>query len=115
MTLGQRIRALRMQRGWTQRELERQAGVESRNLTRYENDKVRPRLKVLQGIAEALEVSVDELVAEDDSTPEHAFRDKELLNQFLAVEQMEDDDKAAIKRVIQAMILKHKVRGLQTA
>ncbi len=115
MTLGQRIRKLRLEKGWTQRQLEEQAGLESRNLTRYESDKVRPRLKSLKMLANALEVSVDELAAEDEEKAEERFQDKELLNQFLAVEQMGEQDRMAIKRVIQAMIIKNKVNDLQTA
>lgn len=112
MTLGQRIKQLRKERGWTQRELEQRAGLENRNLTRYESDKVRPRLESLTKIAEALEVSVDELTREE---PSHQFQDKELLNQFLAVEKMDEKDRFAIKRILQAMIVKSKVQNLQVS
>lgn len=115
MTLGQRIRHLRKKKDWTQKELERQAGLENRNLTRYESDKVRPRVDSLKKIAEALEVTVDELTTEDSEQPEQQFQDKELLNQFLAIEKMDDQDRFAIKRILQAMIVKNKVQDLQVS
>lgn len=115
VTLGQRIRHLRKQKDWTQKELERQAGLENRNLTRYESDKVRPRVESLKKIAEALEVTVDELTTEESELPEQQFQDKELLNQFLAIEKMDDQDRFAIKRILQAMIVKNKVQDLQVS
>jgi transcriptional regulator with XRE-family HTH domain len=123
VTLGQRIRTLRKGRGWTQRQLEEKAGIpgreryafESRNLTRYESDKVRPRLNSLKMLAQALEVSVDELTAEEHEKLEQQFQDKELLNQFFAVEKMDDRDRDAIKCLLQAMIVKNRLKELQTA
>lgn len=112
MTLGQRIQRLRREKGWTQRELEQRAGIENRNLTRYESDKVRPRVESLTKIAEALEVSVDELTSNE---PDTQFQDKELLNQFLAIEKMDEQDRFAIKRILQAMIVKSKLQDLQVS
>lgn len=113
MTLGQKIRKFRLAKGWTQKRLEKESGVENRNLTRYEHDKVRPRPKILKQIAAALEVSVDELLAEEGEQTEQMFQDKELLNQFLAVQHMGNEDREAIKRIIRAMIIKDRVRDLQ--
>jgi transcriptional regulator with XRE-family HTH domain len=113
VTLGQRIRKLRRDKGWTQRQLEEKAGIENRNLTRYESDKVRPRLGSLKMLAQALEVSVDELTAEDDERPDQQFQDKELLNHFLAVEKMDARDRDAIKCLLQAMIVKNRLKELQ--
>ncbi len=115
MTLGQRIRTLRKDKGWTQRQLEEKAGIENRNLTRYESDKVRPRLSSLKMLAQALEVSVDELTSEEDERPDNQFQDKELLNQFLAVEKMDERDRDAVKCLLQAMIVKNRLKELQTA
>jgi transcriptional regulator with XRE-family HTH domain len=115
VTLGKRIRKLRKEKGWTQRQLEEKAGIENRNLTRYESDKVRPRLSSLKMLAQALEVSVDELTAEEHEKAEQQFQDKELLNQFLAVEKMDGRDRDAIKCLLQAMIVKNRLKELQTA
>lgn len=113
MTVGQKIRKLRRNQDLTQAELGKKSGIDARNLTRYENDHLHPSMKVLKRIAEALGVAVDELIeAEEKHTPEIALHDKELLQQFQAVEQMDSDDKEALKRVIQAMILKTQIQGL---
>ena len=84
-------------------------------MTRYESDKVRPRVESLKKIAEALEVSVDELTRTENEEPQQQFEDKELLKQFLAVEKMDEQDRFAIKRVLQAMIVKSKVQDLQVS
>jgi transcriptional regulator with XRE-family HTH domain len=110
-SIGQRIRKLRRDLDLTQAELGERAGIDPRNLTRYENDKLRPSVPVLQRIASALSVAVDDLV-ESERPAETPLRDPELLHQLQAIEQMEPADRDALKRVIQAMILKTQIQGL---
>jgi hypothetical protein len=43
---------------------------------------------------------------------ENALSDKELLNQFKAVEQMDDKDKSVVKMLIDAFITKRKIQHL---
>jgi len=114
MTIGQRIRKLRRLRDLTQTQLGEMAGIDPRNLTRYENDKIKPSLKVLSRLAEALKVALSELSdeAQRSGSSTEALADKEMLRLFQAAEQMDSDDKEALKRVIQAMVLKSQVQGL---
>lgn len=113
MTVGQKIRKLRRNQDLTQAELGKKAGIDARNLTRYENDHLHPSTKVLKRIAEALGVAIDKLIeVEEKPISGIPLHDKELLQQFQAVEQMDADDKEALKRVIQAMILKSQIHGL---
>jgi len=43
---------------------------------------------------------------------ENTLSDKELLSQFKAVEQMPDDEKSVVKKVIDALITKSKLKQL---
>jgi len=43
---------------------------------------------------------------------ENTLSDKELLNQFKAVEQMDDKDKTVVKMLIDAFITKRKIQHL---
>jgi transcriptional regulator with XRE-family HTH domain len=115
MTIGQRIRKVRRTRDLTQAELGEKAGIDPRNLTRYENDKLKPSLKVLMRLADALDTPIEQFIdGEESGKPNRlqTFQDKELLKLFLAAEQMEPDDKAAVKKVLQAMTLKSQIQGL---
>jgi XRE family transcriptional regulator, fatty acid utilization regulator len=62
VTLGQRIRHLRRARGLTLAELAEQVDSASSALSMVENGRREPRLSMLQAIANALEVSVEDLL-----------------------------------------------------
>ncbi len=112
MTIGQKIRKLRRERDWTQAELGERAGINYRNITRYESGKLRPGLKVLRKLAAALEVPLDDFMEAQEQAAPAGLRDPELLQHFRDVEQMPEEDRAAIKRLLQAMVIKHQVQNL---
>ena len=63
MTLGTKLKALRTQRQWSQRECARQAGVRQTLLSELESGKKHDTTgRVLRRLAETLHVSVDYLV-----------------------------------------------------
>jgi transcriptional regulator with XRE-family HTH domain len=59
--LGTRIVELRNQRGWTQKELARRAGMRAARLSTVESASKRPNLDEFVRLADALEVSLDAL------------------------------------------------------
>lgn len=72
MNLGDRIKQLRIQRGWTPGELASQAGVSSTTIKNIEDGPVpNPTLDHLRGIASVLEVSVAHLIGEGYPVPEN--------------------------------------------
>ena len=72
-----------------------------------------PRPRWLKKIADALDTTVDYLINGDtDEKAKSALKDSELLQQFKAVEQMNDTDRAVIKRLIDAFITKGKIKQL---
>lgn len=60
--IGTRIRELRRARGWTQARLAELSGIEPSNLSHIERAATKLSLPTLVAIANALEVSLDELV-----------------------------------------------------
>lgn len=61
LALGQRLKAWREFRGFTQAEVERRGGLAHNALSRIEKGTVSPKLGTLERIANALELSVEEL------------------------------------------------------
>ena len=59
--IGRQIRLKRMSRGWTQEKLAEKAGIEPSNLSHIERAATKLSLPTLINIANALEVSLDEL------------------------------------------------------
>ena len=61
MSIGERIRKLRRERNWTQEELGKRVGIPATNIARYENDKNLPRKAMMQRLAEAFSLAVEDL------------------------------------------------------
>ncbi len=112
-SLGDRIKELRKQKGWSQNELSQQAGVSYAQLSRYEIKGSQPPAEVLNKLANALDTTVDFLINGDtNEKAKSTLKDAELLQQFKAVEQMDDDERNVIKKVIGAFITQAKVRQI---
>lgn len=60
-----------------------------------------------------LDTTVDYLVSDDkDEIVKASLKDTELLSQFKAVEQFNDDDKTVVKKLISAFITKKHLQQL---
>jgi transcriptional regulator with XRE-family HTH domain len=110
---GDRLRELRKQRSLSQTELGELVNLHFTNISRYERNLSQPGAETLKKLAECLGVSSDYLVAgtvEDGAKAN--FDDRELLNQFKEVDRLPDDKKQFIKRVLDALLVKEKIRDL---
>lgn len=76
MTIGESIKKIRAEKGMTQKQLGDLLGVSMQTVSSYEAGKRRPKMETLARFAEALGVSVQELIAEVDYLPneEHPER-----------------------------------------
>lgn len=114
--LGHRVAQLRKQCGMSQTDLAKVVGVSYAQLGRYETKGTQPPAEVLKKIAEALGTTVDYLISGDkDEKAQATLRDAELLQQFRAVEQMNEKDKSTIKDIIDAFIKRSKLHQIVLA
>lgn len=99
MTVGERIRFLRMERGLTQKQLGDSCGLADSAIRRYESNRGNPTQKTLQRIANALEIPVGELMGLSDVDAFWAEFDESVqINRYLD-ELNDDGKKEAVKRV----------------
>ena len=111
--LGERIKLLRKEKGMSQSALADQVGLSYAQIGRYETKGAQPSADALKNIADALGVSPDFLIYGSAEQKAGAkLNDVELIQQFKAVEQMDDDDKIVIKKLIDAFITKRKLQQL---
>lgn len=106
MSLGENIKEIRKNKGYTQKQLAEKLGTSPQNLAQYENGKRQPKLETIKKMADALECSVADL---DDSITEKfqpifdvrkyitAIDKKNILKnfpdlQFSVKDSVEDDD-----------------------
>lgn len=112
-SFGDRLREIRKQRSLSQTELGEITGLHFTNISRYERNLSHPGAETLKKIADSLGVSSDYLMAGtvEEAAKAH-FEDRELLNQFKEVDRLPDDKKQFIKRVLDALLVKEKIRDL---
>lgn len=107
---GARLKQLRKDRRWTQKELATKVGVRFEQLNKYEMGLNCPPFEKLLALADALSTSLDFLVA-GTPTKDHSLRDTRLLTRFEAIQDFGPSDQEAIMALLDAMILKHRVQG----
>jgi len=71
MTIGEKVRAVRLEKGFSQQKLQQKSGVERNFLSLVENNHRSPSFKTLVRIAEALGVSVGYITDYDKSCREN--------------------------------------------
>jgi len=109
----QRLRELRKNRNLSQTELGRLAGLHYTHIGRFERGTSRPSGDTLKRLADALGVTSDYLL--DGAATEAAkarFEDRELLKQFQEVEQLPDEDKNVVKKLLDAFLTKKQLQAL---
>lgn len=108
---GGRLKELRKRKKWTQKELATKIDVRFSQLNKYESGLHAPPPEKLVELAGVLDTTVDFLLTgnADEAVPLHSPR---LLDRFRALEGFEPDDQEAVIKLIDAMILKHRVEGV---
>lgn len=95
MHIGEKIKKIREKRGLTQTELARRCGVPHATIWNIENGKRNPGFKVLPKIAEVLNVSIDELLKEEEDF-EELMKDPELKIMFEKVGKLTPEARKSI-------------------
>jgi len=111
-TFGQRLLRLRQARGYSQRELGDRVDVSQRMMTYYERQAAHPPAYLLPRLAEALGVTVDELmgvrpVKEQPATP----RNTRLWRKLRDIEKLPPGDRKAVLKFVDALLVRQRVAG----
>lgn len=108
--LGARIKELRKQQGWTQKELALKLGLQFSHLNKYEGGLHAPPLEKLVQLAEVFNTTVDFLITgqRNDDLPVH---DRRLLDRLQALEAFKAEDQETVIRLLDAMIIKQRVES----
>ncbi len=111
MPLGERIKQLRKEHGWSQAELGERLGTDSQRVSRYENERITPSIDMLVRLAQTLDVSVDYLVI--DTAPRRPLTgpDHELADRVADLANLDPDDRDAILHILDGLIAKNRVRA----
>jgi transcriptional regulator with XRE-family HTH domain len=112
MPLGDRIRQLRKEAGWSQAELAEKISADPGRVSRYEAGRITPSAEALVRLAEILNVSIDHLLVEGiPRRPLHSAEDA-LGDRLAAVAELPGDDLASLLNVIDGLVAKTRLRAL---
>ena len=112
MVLGQRIKQLRKEAGWSQGELGERIGTDSQRVSRYENGRITPSVDALVRIAEALDVSVDYLLIDDAARRPLHVADADLAARLADLAELSEDDRASLLHMLDALVTKNRLKAL---
>ena len=106
MTIGERIRLARLNKKMSQQELSDKSGVAYKSLSRYELGTTIPPADALKAIADALGVSADALLNDENVQ----IKDIELLKKFQVIQDMNDKTKDVVTTFLDLVIRDFKAR-----
>ena len=113
-TFGARLKELRKQKRWAQKELAAKVDIRFQQLNKYESGLNLPPAEMLIKLADALATTVDCLLT-GNPAEESPLGNNRLFRRFQAVERLEAEDREAVIRLIDGMIAKHKMQTTLTA
>jgi len=112
MDFAHRLTNLRKARGLTQQTLADTVGIHVTQIRRYEAGTNQPTLDVLRALAIALAVTTDDLVFNED---ERGPADQSLRMHLAALDQLDPDERATIRALIEGALLRHQARRLSAS
>ncbi|MEA2685084.1 MAG: hypothetical protein QOE93_279 [Actinomycetota bacterium] len=112
MALGERIRQLRKEAGWSQGDLGGRVGTDAGRISRYEGGRITPSLDALVRLAEVFNVSADHLLFDDVPrrplhTADHALGDR-----LAVIGELSPDDLSSLLNVVDALVAKSRLRAM---
>ena len=102
-----KLLALRKQRGWSQPTLAKMVGTSGAIIGRYERGEITPSIGVARKLVEALEVTLDYLVGDNEL---NGLQDKAMLARWQSLEMLKTEDKERILYVIDSLMRDAKTR-----
>ncbi len=110
---GERLKHLRNQKGWTQKELASKVEIGFSQFNKYEMGLHIPSLEKLIQLAELLDSTLDYLLT-GDSNDQGNLHDTRLAKRFKELERFQAEDKEAIIRILDGMIIKNKTQSVMS-
>ena len=114
MTIGEKIRKLRKEKGWSQSQLAQKIDINTRNISLYESEKAIPSSETVQKLATLFDVSTDYLFNDEpQNIASMGIKDKSLISLFEEIDKMTVEEKNAVRVFVEAIAFKRKVKSLE--
>ena len=113
MALGNRIKRLRQEKGWSQMQLSKKLNVHQKQISAYERGIHSPSIDFLVKLADLFNVSLDYLAFDDrHDSNQLQIADRELIQTMKEIEALSEEDKVTIKAVLNTFIIKNRFQRI---
>ncbi|CDH22395.1 helix-turn-helix domain-containing protein [Xenorhabdus bovienii] len=107
---GVRLKALRKQKGWPQKELEGKVEIRFQQLNKYESGLNIPPAEMMVKLADVLGVTVDYLLT-GHPVEDSPLANSRLFRRFQVLERLAQEDQETVIKIIDAMIAKQRMES----
>jgi transcriptional regulator with XRE-family HTH domain len=113
LEVGEKIKQIRKDKGLQQKAVALEVGLDQSNYNKVENGKREPSLEVLQKLSIILGVSIDELLSPENNKKPSVVtvEDKTISEKIRLMEQLEEEDKNVLYRMLDTMLTKQKFQN----
>ena len=111
MEVATNIKRLREQQGFIQKQIAHELGIGYSNYNKMENGAREPSVIELQKLAKLYNITVDELLNPEETTPKEVFiADKTASEQMKLIQELDEEDKQTIFRLIDKLLTNKKFK-----
>ncbi len=111
MPIGEQIKNLRKERGWSQADLATKINGDAGQISRYENGKITPSVEAIVKFAELFDVSVDYLLVNGALRRPFRQANDELGSRLVDLDQLNDADRAALLHILDGLLANTRIRA----
>lgn len=104
ITVGQRIKELRKQKGYSQGEIGKKINIRQRLVSDYETGRLRLSVEILVKFANALEVNITDLITNDNSKKNIKSTNLKLAQRMRKIETLSPSQQKMIIKTIDALL-----------
>ena len=113
MTLGERIKRLRQEKGWSQAQLSKKLNTHQKQISGYERGIHAPSIELLIKMAEIFNVTLDYIASDEQEDKSRIqIADRELMLTVKEIDALPEEDRATIKAVLNTFIIKNRFQRL---
>jgi len=114
--MGDKIRLLRAEMDWSQRELADKIDADQAQISLYERGESLPSLGILKRLATVFNITTDYLLFdENENKASTKIRNKELLELFDQIEDIDEKDKNTLMEMMKIVVIKNRMQAAAKA
>lgn len=111
LQVGLNIKEIRSKKGLLQKEVAAAAGLHPANYNKMEKGEREPSIEALDKIAKLFDMTVDQILHYEGNLPaDVTIQDKSVAERMKLIDQLEEEDKKALFRIIDGMLTKSKFK-----